>query len=77
MMREARRVFALELYFAELDDGLDVGVICNVGHDFLGVRAEARLKRFDRIKLELSNGQIGSRRTWSPAANTVLHGHTF
>src|SRR6266566_37184 len=65
---------ALQLNFADLDDGLDVRVIGNIAHDFLRVRPKSGLKRFHRIELQLSDRQIGSGRAGRRAGDSMLYG---
>jgi len=47
---------ALQLYFTDLDHGLDVGVMGNIAHDFLRLWPEAGLKCFDGVELKLADG---------------------
>ena len=64
----------LKFYFADLDDGLDVRVIRNVAHDFLGVRAKSRLKSFHGIELQLPDRQIRGGGARDPAADALFYG---
>jgi len=80
--QEAARALApsvsrLQLHFADLDDGLGVRVIRNIGHDFLRVPPKTRFKCFDGIELKLSDCQIGSGGAWRSACNAVFDGHAL
>src|SRR6202035_700033 len=46
---------------ADLDYGSLVGVVGNVGHDFLGVRTEARLEGLDRIAENMAHADVSRR----------------
>src|SRR5437762_10936038 len=73
----AASVSRLQLHFADLDDGLGVRVIRNIGHDFLRVPPKTRFKCFDGIELKLSDCQIESGGAWRSAGNAVFDGHAL
>src|ERR1700674_1441928 len=54
--RMERRSSLADLHFADLNCRRDVGVIGNVGHDLLGVRAERAAEGLDRIEIEMAHG---------------------
>src|SRR5687768_11682273 len=58
--------------FADLYDGRQVGVVRNVRHDLLGVRAESALESFDRIAVDVAHAHVGRRLAGSTASQSFV-----
>src|SRR5215813_1496385 len=52
---------SLHHHFAYLNDGGQVGVVRNVGHDLFRVRPEGRLKRLDGSTEDVAHAHVGRR----------------
>src|SRR6267142_1724915 len=61
-------------HFAYLNDGGQVGVVRNVGHDLFCVRPEARLKRLDGITEDVAHANVGRRDAGCAAGNPFVDG---
>jgi hypothetical protein len=64
----------LELDLADLDEGLCVGEMGEVGDDLGKAGAKGLLKRFEGIEIEVTNGEIGSGCTGHHAGKTLVDG---
>jgi hypothetical protein len=49
----------LQLDLADLDHGLDPGVVGDVAHDLVGVRAERALEVLDGVEQQVPNSRVG------------------
>src|SRR4029453_2320418 len=61
-------------HFAYLNDGGQVGVVRNVGHDLFRVRPEARLKRLDGITEDVAHANVGRRGAGCAAGEPFVDG---
>src|SRR5579871_4231760 len=57
---------------ADLDNRRQIGVVRNISHDLLGMRAKAGLERFDRVTKDMTHGDIGRRRSRRSAGNALV-----
>ena len=64
-------------HFADLNRGLNVGVVGHIRNDCLGVQTEGRLKCLYRFEIEMAHGDIGCRRSWQYAALSLFCIHTL
>src|SRR5262245_65733947 len=63
-----RRVPGLHLNFADLNGGLDVGVVGNVGQDRLRVRGEGGLEGVGRVEIEVAHPTYNAGAPGAPPA---------
>lgn len=62
----------MEFDFADLDGGLGVGEVREIGDDLREDGAEVLLEGFDGIEVEVTDGEIGSGRVGHHAGDTVV-----
>src|SRR5262249_16848799 len=60
--------------FADLDHRAYVGIVCNVGHDLLGVRPEAGLERLNRVTKDVAHSHIGCGSSGCSARKSFVDG---
>src|SRR5215470_1774633 len=65
---------SLHHHFAYLNDGSQVGVLRNVGHDLFRVRPEGRLKRLDGIAEDVAHAHVGRRGAGCTAGQPFVDG---
>src|SRR5215472_9603185 len=70
-------VSALHLDFADLNDRCNVSVVWDIGHDFLGVRAEGRSEGVRGFKIEMTQGHERRFGTGCRAFEAVLDRHVL
>src|ERR1700736_2548411 len=58
--------------FAYLNYRSLVGILRNVGHDFLRVRTKARLEGLDGLAEDVAHADVGRRCAWSAARETLV-----
>jgi hypothetical protein len=58
---ESPRVRSADNHVADLNHRRLIGIVRNVRHDLLRVRAEASLKRFDRVAMDMAHADVGGR----------------
>src|SRR6516165_219348 len=63
--------------FANLDVGLNVGVVGDVGQEFGGMRREGRLECRDGIEIDVAHGEEQRLRAGGCAREAVLDGDRF
>lgn len=57
---------------AQLNHRRNIGVVRNAAHDVVGVRAEAGLKRLDRITKQVTHADVGRRRARCAAGQALV-----
>src|SRR5215469_11879004 len=67
----------LHLNFADLNGGLDVGVVGNVGQDRLRVRGEGGLEGVGRVEIEVAHRDIYRGRSRRAAGDALFNRQTF
>ena len=64
----------LEFDFADLDGGLGVGEVGDVGDELGNVRTERFLERFERVEVEVADGEIRRGCVWHHAGEALIDG---
>src|SRR5262249_15276203 len=74
-----RRLTRLASHFdlADLHGWLRVGIVRDVAHDCLRMRAKSLLECIDRIECEMNHCEIGRRGTGCTTSYPFLDGHVF
>src|SRR5712692_6460108 len=61
-------------HLADLHHRTQVGVVRNVAHDLLGVRAETLLEGFDRVGIDVAHADVGGQRAGCTARQALVDG---
>jgi hypothetical protein len=60
--------------FTDLDHRAQIGIVRNVAHDLLGMRAEPGLEGLDRVAEDVTHSDIGRGRAGGSAGKALVHG---